>query len=382
MRRYARMAKIILTGLNGYGGHIVKHILEDTSDDHSLVAVISRNPKSSIYYQKLLEKKVNFYTDIATCLENECVDLAIITTPMHIHQREVMAALKKGVSVYCEKPLTPTVEQALEIKTLAMEKKCLVGVGFQWSFSKGILQLKRDIIALRYGKVNKIKTLVKWSRPKSYYELSDWKGRVRTQAGVQVYESVLSNGASHFMHNLLFLAGEELHTAAFPEVIEGECYRAHPIETFDTTRVRMITKSGTELLYLATIVADQPESPKFEIICDEATIYYPGDKDGHIVAVLKNGEQVVYNNPDEDRFLHYKNVITCKKNNGQISCDIDTILPELTVANTVMKQEKSFMIPTKLIKKDSEKIWVENISAILEECYETDKTLEMFFGRC
>lgn len=376
------MAKIILTGLNGYGGHIVKQILEDTSDENALVAVISRNPKSSIYYQKLLEKKVTFYSDIETCLENEHVDLAIITTPMHIHQREVMAALRKGVSVYCEKPLTPTVEQALEIKQLAIETKCLVGVGFQWSFSKGILQLKRDLIAQRYGKINKMRTLVKWSRPKSYYEQSDWKGRVCTQTGVQVYESVLSNGASHFMHNLLFLAGDELHKAAYPEVIEGECYRAHAIETFDTTRVRMITKSGTELLYLATVVADQSESPKFEIICDEATIYYPGDQDGHIIAVLKNGDRVVYNNPDEDRFMHYKEVIACRKNDGQIVCDIDTILPERTVANTVMKQEKSSLIPAKLIKEDSEKIWVENISAILDECYETDKTLEMFFGRC
>ena len=140
------MMNVILTGLNGYGAHFINYLLEDDDNEYRLVGVVSRRPEKSVYYEVLKEKNVHFYSNIEACLEQEEVDLAMITTPMHIHYQEVMAALRHGASVLCEKPLTPTVEQALEIKELAKKNGCTVAVGFQWSFSDGILNLKKDLL--------------------------------------------------------------------------------------------------------------------------------------------------------------------------------------------------------------------------------------------
>ena len=76
------MARIILTGLNGYGGNLVKELLQDTNNE--LVAVVSGAPERSEYYLQLMNRGTCFYQTIESCLAKECPDMAIICTPMHI----------------------------------------------------------------------------------------------------------------------------------------------------------------------------------------------------------------------------------------------------------------------------------------------------------
>jgi hypothetical protein len=44
------------------------------------------------------------------------------------------------------KPLAPTIDECLEIKKLCKKNNLFVAVGFQWSYSKAIQNLKKDII--------------------------------------------------------------------------------------------------------------------------------------------------------------------------------------------------------------------------------------------
>lgn len=369
------MKNIILTGLNGYGGHFIKYLLEEDTQEYRLVGVVSRRPEKSEYYAELQEKQVHFYRTIEECLEQEEVDLAIITTPMHIHYREVMAALNHSVSVFCEKPLTSTVEQALEIKKLAEEKKCTVAVGFQWSYSDGIRGLKKDLLEGRFGKLIKIKTLVNWNRPKSYFEESDWKGKYYSKEGECIFESLLSNAASHFIHNLLFLSGDDLYTSANVEGITGECYRAYPIETFDTTCLRIKTTKGCELLYYATIVSDHVAPPKFEVICEKAKINYPVGEEEQIVAILEDGREITYSSPNKNRFEHFKEVIKCMEEDKRVPCDVDTVMPEITVVNEVMKRVEVVDFPKEMIMEDEEMICVKDLSQKIENCYCKERLL-------
>lgn len=60
MKTMKTMVKIVLTGLNGCGGHFIVPLLESDGTYH-LSAVVSTNPKKSPYYEKLKEEKVRFY---------------------------------------------------------------------------------------------------------------------------------------------------------------------------------------------------------------------------------------------------------------------------------------------------------------------------------
>ena len=56
-----------------------------------------------------------------------------------------------------------------------------LAIGYQWSFSAAIQNLKRDISAGRYGRPKRLRTRVYWPRDEKYYARSSWAGRQRDQ---------------------------------------------------------------------------------------------------------------------------------------------------------------------------------------------------------
>ncbi len=55
------------------------------------------------------------YEDFRKMLEDKSIDAVFIMTPEHLHHDMVIAALQAGKNVYCEKPLTHTIEEGLDI---------------------------------------------------------------------------------------------------------------------------------------------------------------------------------------------------------------------------------------------------------------------------
>lgn len=363
------MINIVLTGLNGYGGNFIEPLL-NSDGIYRLAAVVSRNPKKSSWYERLKEEQVHFYSSLEECLQAEKINMAIITTPMHIHYEEVMCALKYKLAVYCEKPLACTMEQCRQIEAYAKEQGCVAAVGYQWSHSEAITGLKKQILEGKFGKLLKIKTLVLWNRPKSYYAESDWKGRMYGKDGEAVWESVMSNGAAHFLHNLLFLAGEELHKAAYPMEIEEKCYRAHRIETFDTVSVKMKTGGGCELLYLATLVAEKTCAPEFIAECEHAKIYYPIGEKKEIAAELEDGSRLCFGSPEAERFEHFRKVVRTIRGEGTITCDVETALPIAYVIDSVMRRLDVREFPKDRIREDEDILWVEGLENDMRAEYE------------
>ncbi|MBN2222553.1 MAG: Gfo/Idh/MocA family oxidoreductase, partial [Vallitaleaceae bacterium] len=325
--------KIALTGLNGYGGNFIQELLASKDPQEQLVAVVSQHPEKSPLYSKLKAKGIRIYPSLESCLNFEDLDLILITTPMHIHEKEVRLALEHGVSVYCEKPLAPTAETCRRLASLAVQKKCLLAVGFQWSYSDGLLSLKEDLLKGRYGKILSMKTLVLWNRPRTYFSQSKWKGKLNDENAQPLNECIISNAAAHFLHNLLFLAGKNLDEAAEPYGIKSDCYRSHPIETFDTISLQIETKEGLSLFFAGTLSAKETQPPRFEIHCEKAVITFPEGPDSKIVARNHRGEEIDYSSPEENRFSHYRKVLRALSEGTLLPCTAKTAIPHMQVVD-------------------------------------------------
>ena len=90
-------------------------------------------------------------------LDDPSIDAVTIGTPDHWHRKMVLAALESGKEVYCEKPLTFTVDEGLEITEAAEQSGRILQVGSQTISSDGTKMLRDWVRSGKLGQVTMIR---------------------------------------------------------------------------------------------------------------------------------------------------------------------------------------------------------------------------------
>jgi myo-inositol 2-dehydrogenase/D-chiro-inositol 1-dehydrogenase len=86
------------------------------------------------------------FTNIDDALAAGIIDAVLIATPGQFHEPVLLPALKAGLAILCEKPLTTTAEDSLRIVEAEVAGgKQLIQVGFMRRFDQGYIDL-RDLI--------------------------------------------------------------------------------------------------------------------------------------------------------------------------------------------------------------------------------------------
>ncbi len=75
--------------------------------------------------------KVPFHVDFRKLIDQKGIDAIIVGTPDHMHAIATLAALKAGRHVFCEKPLTHTVQEARLVAETAAKQKRVTQMGTQ-----------------------------------------------------------------------------------------------------------------------------------------------------------------------------------------------------------------------------------------------------------
>ena len=118
--------------------------------------------KSGVFLQKLAkvqDAKPDLYKDYRKALEHKGIDVVTIGTPDHWHTAILIAAVRAGKDVYCEKPLTLTIDEGKKICKVVKETGRVVQVGTQQRTEMKQMFLQASVLA-RSGRLGKKLTAV------------------------------------------------------------------------------------------------------------------------------------------------------------------------------------------------------------------------------
>lgn len=146
-----------------------------------------------------IERRVTNFDDV---LAMDDIDIIDICTPPMLHFPMVMAALKAGKHVICEKPLVGSLAQVDAVMAEEKISKGMLMPVFQYRFGDGVEQAKAIIDAGVAGKpfVGTVETM--WRRGPDYYEIP-WRGKWATELG-----GVLMTHAIHQHDMFTYLMGD------------------------------------------------------------------------------------------------------------------------------------------------------------------------------
>ncbi len=183
----------------------------------------------------------NVLTSFEDLLRRPDVDVVAICTPPSLHYEMVVAALKAGKHVVCEKPLTSSLELTDKMIAAAKTATGRIMPVFQYRFGDGIAKVRHVIQCGLAGKhfVASIDTAKR--RGRDYYSVA-WRGKFATELG-----GVLVTQAIH-IHDLVFwLLGPATAVAAFKTT------RVNPIEVEDCAVASLKMADGSLVSLSATL---------------------------------------------------------------------------------------------------------------------------------
>jgi len=96
------------------------------------------------------------YNDFRRMLEQKDLDAVVVSTPDHTHAVAACAALKRGLHVYCEKPLARTVSEVRRITELARKHKRATQLGTQIHAEKNYRRVVELVRADAIGAIREV----------------------------------------------------------------------------------------------------------------------------------------------------------------------------------------------------------------------------------
>jgi predicted dehydrogenase len=329
-------------------------------------------------------------------IQSPNVDAVIIATPDHWHGPMTIAAARAGKHVYCEKPLTWTVEETYEVRNAIKENGVVFQLGHQGRQNESYLKAREVIKQGILGKVNLIEVTTNRNDPNGAWvypihedanpSTIDWQqfigqapqhefslerffrwrcwwdystglsGDLLTHEydamnqimGLGIPKSAVSSGGIYYFKDGRTVP-DVLHTVfEYPERDLTLMYSATLASNRKRGRVIMGHDAAMELGSTMTIYADRgstryKEKIEAGIIDPDLPIfsYTPGLK--NVDAITSPTEQyfagrgLMYTYRGGKRvdttYLHIREWLNCIRNGGQPSCNIEEAFDEAMTAH-------------------------------------------------
>lgn len=263
--------KIGIIGCEGYAYQLIKRVM--TVPNSGVITAVVALDINSPGTRLCKANGVRIFQSMKDFLQSGLFEVVMNPTPIHLHAHFTKTCLAAGFPVWLEKPPVATVQDWEEVRLLAEQSNLRVAVCFNSLFSRLTQNLKAELVAGRFGEIRQIKGIGAWPRSNEYFGRNNWAGRLSVD-DAWVLDGPINNPFAHVLCNNLYFASPGRHSLAESLTIEAELYRCNPIESEDTSCLRIETETGVEIINYLTLSPNTSIDPRTVIETEKALITY------------------------------------------------------------------------------------------------------------
>ena len=232
------------------GKHHARQVANGAVPGCGLAALCDENPRAGADFPD-----VPFFDSPRALFASGTIDAALIATPHYQHTELGIAALKAGLHVLVEKPISVHKADAQRLLAAHRGKKQVFAAMFNQRTDPHYRKLRELVRAGELGKIRRISwTITDWFRPDAYYKHAGWRATWAGEGG-----GVLLNQCPHNLDLFQWIFG-------MPSQVRGFCQfgRYHDIEVEDDVTAYFQYRDGTTAVFISS-TGEAPGSNRLEI---------------------------------------------------------------------------------------------------------------------
>ena len=248
-----------IVGLGNMGRSHAAAIQEGRVPRCRLAAICDENPGRLKGYEN-----VQTFTDSDRLITSGEIDAILIATPHYSHTTIGIAALKAGLHVLVEKPISVHKADCQRLIAAHKSKKQVFAAMFNQrtdSYYQKIRELVRDGAL---GEIRRVTwTITDWFRTEAYYASGGWRATWAGEGG-----GVLLNQCPHNLDLYQWIFG-------LPDKVRGFCHlgKHHDIEVEDDVTAYFEYKNGMTGVFI-TSTGEAPGANRLEISGENGRLVY------------------------------------------------------------------------------------------------------------
>lgn len=225
-------------------------------DECEYVAICDADPSMEALAKQYGTK---FYTDYQTMIEEEHLDGVVIALPNEMHEPVGSACADKGLHLFIEKPIAPTLEQADKLIASAKRNHVELLVAHHRRFNPMVVATRDMIRNGELGDIVGISILWCMYKPSEYFVAGPWRAE---KGGGPILINTI-----HEIDNLRFMCGE------IDRVYAEVSNKTRKFDVEDTVSISVRFKSGMLASILMSDAA--PSLWGYECTMGENPFFYP-----------------------------------------------------------------------------------------------------------
>jgi len=219
------------------------------------------------------------FTDVNAMIHSGKIDAILICTPHFSHTTIGIEALKNGLHVLVEKPISVHKADCERLIAAHTNKKQIFAAMFNQRTNAVFKKVKDLLDSGELGEVRRVHwEVTNWFRTNYYYATGGWRGTWKGEGG-----GVLMNQCPHNLDLFQWMFG-------MPDKVRGFCQfgRYHEIEVEDNVTAFMEYNNGTTATFV-TSTGEAPGANKLEISAEQGRLTIT---DGTQIHFQRNRQQM------------------------------------------------------------------------------------------